>query len=68
MLSGNKVYIVQHVSENQYSCYDVFRTEKAFTTLEKAEAYKLQLETEHKDNVRFQHNFWWYNIEELEIW
>ena len=41
--------------------------EKAFTSLEKAEQYKLELEDDFKDNIRFQHKFWYYEIEELEV-
>ena len=41
--------------------------EKAFSTIEKAEQYKLKLEDDFKDNIRFQYKFWWYEIEELEV-
>jgi hypothetical protein len=61
-----KIYLVQYITQDN-SGYDVERIEKAFSTLEKAEAYKLELETFHKDNIRFQYNYWWYEIKELEV-
>jgi len=58
----NKIYLVMNVEDEGGS-----RIEKAFTTLEKAEQYKLKLEDVFKNNIRFQHKFWWYEIEELEV-
>jgi len=58
----SKVYLVMNVEDEGGSMI-----EKAFTTLEKAEQYKLKLEDVFKNNIRFQHKFWWYEIEELEV-
>jgi hypothetical protein len=58
----NKVYLVMNVENGVGSMI-----EKAFTTLEKAEQYKLKLEDEFKDSIIFKHKSWWYEIEELEI-
>jgi len=58
----SKVYLVMNVEDEGDSMI-----EKAFTTLEKAEQYKLKLEDVFKNNIRFQHKFWWYEIEELEV-
>ena len=58
----NKVYLVMYV-EDEGSSY----IESAFNTLEKAEQYKLELEDGFKDNIRFQHEFWYYEIKELEV-
>ena len=41
--------------------------EKAFSTPEKAEHYKLELENDFKDEIRFQHKFWYYEIDILEV-
>ena len=58
----NKIYLVMNVEDEVGSTI-----EKAFTILEKAEQYKSELEDKFKDNIRFQHKFWWYEIEELEV-
>ena len=58
----SKVYLVMNVEDEGGSMI-----EKAFTTLEKAEQYKLKLEDIFKNNIRFQHEFWYYEIKELEI-
>ena len=58
----SKVYLVMNVEDEGGSMI-----EKAFTTLEKAEQYKLKLEDVFKNNIRFQHEFWYYEIKELEI-
>jgi hypothetical protein len=57
----NKVYVVMNV-EDDYSF-----VEKAFSTLEKAEQYISDLKIKLKDNIRFQHEFWYYEIKELEV-
>ena len=58
----NIVYLVMNVEDEGTSMI-----EKAFSTLEKAEQYKLELENDFKDNIRFQYKFWHYEIEELEV-
>ena len=58
----NKIYLVMNVEDEGSSMI-----EKAFSTKEKAEQYKLKLEDDFKDNIRFKHKFWWYEIEELEV-
>jgi hypothetical protein len=58
----NKIYLVMNVEDEGDSMI-----EKAFSTREKAEQYKLELENDFKDEIRFQHKFWYYEIEELEI-
>lgn len=57
-----KIYLVMNVEDEGTS-----QIEKAFTSLEKAEQYRLELEDDFKDNIRFQHKFWYYEIEELEV-
>ena len=58
----NKIYLVMNVEDEGSTMI-----EKAFSTIEKAEQYKLKLEDDFKDNIRFQYKFWWYEIEELEV-
>ena len=57
-----KVYLVMNIEDEGGSMI-----EKAFSTREKAEQYKLELENDFKDDIRFQYKFWYYEIEELEI-
>ena len=57
-----RIYLVINVEDEGPA-----RIEKAFTSREKAEQYKLELEDEFKDNIRFQYKFWHYEIEELEV-
>ena len=61
-----KAYIVYNVSDDSYG-FEKKDIEKVFTTIEKAESYKTQLEDNYKDDVKFQHNFWWYEIATIEI-
>ena len=56
-----KVYVVMNC-EDDYSF-----VEKAFSTLEKAEQYISDLKIKLKDNIRFQHEFWTYEIKTLEV-
>jgi len=58
----NKIYLVMNVEDEVGSTI-----EKAFSTLEKAEQYIVDLKNKLKDNIRFQHEFWYYEIKELEI-
>jgi uncharacterized protein YcfL len=57
-----KVYVVMNVKDEGTSMI-----EKVFSTLEKAEQYKLELENKFKDEIRFQYKFWYYEIETLEV-
>jgi hypothetical protein len=57
-----KVYLVMNVEDEVGSTI-----EKAFSTREKAEQYKSELEDKFEDDIRFNWNFWYYEIEELEI-
>ena len=59
----NKIYLVMNVEDEGSTM-----VEKAFSTLEKAEKYKLELEDHFKDNIRFKHKFWYYEIEVLEVY
>jgi len=58
----NKIYLVIQVIIVENFPQQI---EKAFTSLEKAEQYKSELEDKFKDDIRF--NNLCYEIEELEV-
>jgi uncharacterized protein YcfL len=61
-----KAYIVYYVSDDSYG-FEKKIIEKVFTTVEKAEQHKTELEHKHKDDIKFNHGFWWYEIDTIEV-
>ncbi len=57
-----KVYLV-----NREDGGETITTLKAFSTLEKAQAYVVELKEKYKDNISFQYSHFWFDIEEMEV-
>jgi hypothetical protein len=59
-----KVYLVNREDQGEYA---ITTTLKAFSTLEKAQAYVVELNEKNKDNLSFQYKFFYFEIEEMEV-
>lgn len=59
-----KVYLVNREDNGEYNYSTII---KIFSTLEKAQAYKIELEEKYKDSILFKHCRFYFDIEELEV-
>jgi hypothetical protein len=59
-----KVYLVNREDGGEYA---PITTLKAFSTLEKAQAYLVELKEEYKDSISFKRSHFWFDIEEMEV-
>ena len=59
-----KVYLVYREDSGEYA---PITTLKAFSTLDKAQAYLVELKEKYKDSLLFQRSHFWFDIEEMEV-
>jgi hypothetical protein len=59
-----KIYLVTKEDTGEYN---FTTTLKAFSTLEKAQTYKAELEEKYKDNISFKYYHIYFEIEEMEV-
>lgn len=59
-----KVYLVNRVDTGEYTTTEIL---KAFSTLEKAQVYVVELNDIWKDSLSFQYKYFCFEIEELEV-
>ena len=59
-----KVYLVNREDGGEYAH---ITTLKAFSTLEKAQAYVVELKEKYNDSISFQYSHFWFDIEEMEV-